>query len=226
MPNGTGPSALSPSRLTVCELFHSIQGESSWAGTPCSFVRLAGCHLRCTWCDTPYAFTGGTPMEIDQVVAEIASADLPIVEITGGEPLLQPAVYPLMEILVDRNRPVLLETSGTLDIARVPEGVHRIMDLKPPGSGQEAHNRLDNLDLLDRRDEVKMVLTDRQDYLWARQMAARFHLVERVGCVIFSPVHQRLAPALLASWILEDRLHVRLGIQLHRVIWPDRDRGA
>jgi 7-carboxy-7-deazaguanine synthase len=213
-------------KLTITEIFHSIQGESTWAGVPCSFVRLARCHLRCVWCDTAYSFYGGTAMTLDEVVAEVAAADLPLVEVTGGEPLLQPAVYPLMDRLLERGRPVLLETSGAVSIERVPEAVHRIVDMKPPGSGEERRNDYANLQRLTARDELKFVLLDRRDYDWSVALLQQSGAVKRVRAVTFSPVHGTLDPAQLAEWLVADRLNVRLGLQLHKLIWPGIDKGV
>jgi 7-carboxy-7-deazaguanine synthase len=211
--------------LSITEIFHSIQGESTWTGIPCSFVRLAGCNLRCTWCDTTYSFTGGTQMTVAEIIADVARADLPIVEVTGGEPLLQKAVYPLLDALLAREKPVLLETSGALTIADVPEQVHRIVDMKAPGSGEEDKNHYPNLDLLTARDELKIVVLDRRDYEWSWELMSRYEVMDRVRAVTLQPVADRLDPAMLASWIIADHLPVRLGVQLHKVIWPDAEKG-
>ncbi len=211
--------------LLITEIFHSIQGESTWAGTPCSFVRLARCHLRCVWCDTTYSFHGGERMELDAIVAEVERADLPIVEVTGGEPLLQPNVYPLMERLLARGRPVLLETSGAVDIGKVPAGVHRIVDMKAPGSGEVARNEYGNLAQLRAGDELKIVLAGRGDYDWAVALLGE-HGIDPAVPVTFSPVHGDLDAAELWSWIVADRLRVRLGLQLHKVIWPAATMGV
>jgi 7-carboxy-7-deazaguanine synthase len=212
--------------LTVNEIFHSIQGESTLAGAPCVFVRLTGCDLRCTWCDTPYAFTEGRRMSVAEVVEAAAAFGCPLVEITGGEPLLQGDVYPLMEALRDRGMTVLLETGGHISVDRVPAGIVRIVDVKCPGSGEAARNHWPNLDLLAPADQVKFVILDRADYEFARDAVARHRLAARCAAVLFSPVHGALRPDELASWILEDRLAVRLQLQVHKYIWGAHARGV
>ena len=217
--------SLNANTLSICEIFDSIQGESTWAGLPCTFIRLAGCHLRCSWCDTSYSFTGGKKLTCSHVFERVKDANRPIVEVTGGEPLLQPAVYPLLEALLKLNRPVLLETSGTLDISNVPSDVHRIVDMKAPSSGVVDRNCYENLDLLDQRDELKIVILNRGDYEWARELVQSKLTHQRARAIVFSPVHGKLDAAELSEWILEDSLAVRLGLQLHKVIWPDAERG-
>ena len=212
--------------LTINEIFHSIQGESTSAGAPCVFVRLTACDLRCAWCDTPYAFTEGRKRTVDDVVGEVAAFGCPLVEITGGEPLLQEDVYPLMSALLARGLTVLLETGGHISVERVPDGVVKIVDVKCPGSGESARNHWPNLDLVGQRDEVKFVIQDRADYEFAREVARRHALTERCGAVLFSPVHGVLAPADLAAWILADRLPVRLQLQVHKYIWGAHARGV
>ncbi len=212
--------------LTINEIFYSIQGESTYSGRPCVFVRLTACDLRCVWCDTPYAFTEGRKWTLDETIAEVERHACDLVEVTGGEPLLQPGVYPLMQALVDRGKTVLLETGGHLPIDRVPAGVVRIVDVKCPGSGEAARNHWPNLDLVGRADEVKFVIADRADYEFARGVLGERRLAERVGAVLFSPVHGRLEPKLLARWILEDGLPVRLQLQLHKYIWGPEVRGV
>ncbi len=211
--------------LQVSEIFHSIQGESTHAGRPCVIVRLSGCNLRCAWCDTRYAFHDGRPMSVDEVLGEVARHGCDLVELTGGEPLLQPEATPLLGALLARGYGVLLETGGSLPIEDVPEGVVRIVDVKCPGSGEVLGNRWENLDHLRERDELKFVISGRQDYLWAADQVRERRLASRCA-VLFSPVHGALDPAELAGWILEDRLPVRLQIQVHKVLWPDRSRGA
>ena len=206
--------------LIVNEIFHSIQGESSYAGLPCVFVRLTGCNLRCVWCDTAYAFTEGVVMSLDRILAKVQSFHCQLVEVTGGEPLLQPAVLPLLTRLCDAGLTVLLETSGALDIAPVDPRVIKIMDLKCPGSGEATKNRYENLQHLTDRDEVKFVLADRTDYDWAKQ-----HLPP-CGHVLFSPVWGQLPLQTLAEWILADRLNVRLQTQWHKHIWAPHARGV
>ncbi|MDF1562465.1 MAG: radical SAM protein [Deltaproteobacteria bacterium] len=212
--------------LKLIELYRSLQGESTLAGEPCVFIRTAGCNLRCVWCDSEYTFTGGEPWTLEAILAEVERLGPGHVELTGGEPLLQPAVIPLMERLLEAGREVLLETSGSLSLEGVPAAVRKIVDLKAPGSGEEARNRWENLERLGPRDELKLVLADREDYLWAREQLARRDLASRCGRVLFSPVEGRLEPARLAAWILEDRLAVRLNLQLHRILWPESSRGV
>ena len=212
--------------LTVNEIFHSIQGESTYAGCPCVFVRLTACDLRCRWCDTPYAFHEGSKMSVDEVVADVEARGCDVVEVTGGEPLLQPDVYPLMQRLLDSGKTVLLETGGQRSIANVPAGVIRIMDVKCPGSGESDKNDWNNLSNLTPRDEVKFVIADRADYEFARDVVRREGLPERVNAVHFSPVHGELAPQLLSQWVIEERLPVRVQLQLHKYIWSPDTRGV
>lgn len=212
--------------LTVSEIFHSIQGESTYAGRPCVFVRLSACDLRCRWCDTPYAFTGGQRRTVEDVVAEVEGYGCDLVEITGGEPLLQEDVYPLMTHLVESGRTVLLETGGHLSTERVPPGVVTVLDVKCPASGEAAHTHWSNLDRLGQRDEVKFVIGDRDDYEFARDIVVRRGLAGRVGAVLLSPVHGEMAPETLAAWILADCLPVRLQLQVHKYIWGADARGV
>jgi len=212
--------------LTITEIFHSIQGESTYAGAPCVFVRLTGCDLRCAWCDTPYAFSEGREAAVDEVVATVASFGCPLVEITGGEPLLQDDVYPLMAALLSRGMTVLLETGGQLSVDRVPAGVVKILDVKCPGSGESARNHWPNLDRLQPADQVKFVILDRADYEFARHVVMRHEIASRCAAVLFSPVHGALDPAELAAWILADRLPVRLQLQVHKLIWGAHARGV
>jgi 7-carboxy-7-deazaguanine synthase len=212
--------------LTVFEIYTSIQGESTHAGRPCSFVRLAACDLRCAWCDTPYAFTGGKKMSVEEVVARVVELRCPLVELTGGEPLLQKAAIPLMERLLETGHQVLLETGGHLSVAEVPGRVVRIVDVKCPGSGEAARMHWPNLDLLQPHDEVKFVLADRADYEYARDVVARHDLTAKVAAVLFSPVHGGLDAQPLSQWILEDHLQVRLQLQLHKYIWSPETRGV
>jgi 7-carboxy-7-deazaguanine synthase len=214
-----------PSRLRVNEIFQSVQGEGTRVGVRCVFIRLTGCHLRCTWCDTAYAFTEGEWFTLEDVLARVRRFACPTVEVTGGEPLIQPAVFPLLSRLADEYATVLLETSGTLSLAGVDPRVVRIMDVKCPGSGESDHNLWPNIDLLTPRDEVKFVLLDRADYDWAREVVRRYDLLRRCT-VLFSPVHDRLAPTELAGWMLADRLDVRVGLQLHKLLWPTETRGV
>ncbi|MFP5379243.1 MAG: radical SAM protein [Vicinamibacteria bacterium] len=212
--------------LTINEIFHSIQGESTYAGEPCVFVRLTACDLRCSWCDTPYAFHEGRKMSVDEVLAEVRTYDCPTVEITGGEPLLQPDVVPLMTRLVDEGRRVLLETGGHRSLDGVPAGVTTIMDVKCPGSGEAARQDVANFQRLRPHDQVKFVIRDRADYEFARDVLAREALAGRVAAVLFSPVHGVLEPKTLAAWVLEDRLPVRLHLQAHKYIWGADVRGV
>ena len=212
--------------LTVTEIFHSIQGESSYAGLPCVFVRLTGCDLRCSWCDTAYAFHEGRRREVDEVMEEVASYGCRLVEVTGGEPLLQADVYLLLQRLLDAGYQVLVETGGHVPVDLVPEGVVRIMDVKCPGSGEAAKMRWDNLARLGSRDEVKFVIGDRADYDYAKTVVERDDLPSRVGAVLFSPVHGQLPPADLAAWVLADRLPVRVQLQVHKYIWEPATRGV
>ena len=212
--------------LTVFEIYPSIQGESTHAGRPCVFVRLAACDLRCAWCDTPYAFTGGQKMTVEAVVERVQSFGCPLVELTGGEPLLQKDAVPLMARLVDAGHEVLVETGGHLSIADVPEAVARIVDVKCPGSGEASKMHWPNLDVLRRRDEVKFVIADRADYEYARDVVSRHALAGKVAAVLFSPVHGVQDPQALAAWILADHLPVRLQLQLHKYIWSPDTRGV
>lgn len=214
--------------LAVTEIFHSIQGESTWAGAPCTFVRLTGCPLRCVWCDTEYAFHGGERMSIESILGEVKARDCSLVEITGGEPLSQPAASALASVLLDEGYTVLVETSGAIDVSGLDERVHKIMDLKCPGSGEESRNLWDNLDHLTPRDEVKFVVKDRTDYAWARDTIRKRGLDRRVQegrlrALLISPVWGDIDLEQLAGWILEDGLPVRFQMQLHKLVWgPER----
>ena len=212
--------------LTINEIFHSIQGESTHAGRPCVFVRLTACDLRCRWCDTPYAFHEGRKMTVDEVVADVEARGCPVVEVTGGEPLLQPDVYPLMQRLLDAGKTVLIETGGHRSIAQVPAGVIRIVDVKCPGSGESEKNDWSNLAELTPSDEVKFVIADRADYDFARDVVEREQLDGKVAAVLFSPVHGELDPKQLAEWVIADRLSVRVQLQVHKYIWSPQTRGV
>lgn len=212
--------------LTVNEIFYSIQGESTYAGRPCVFVRLTACDLRCSWCDTPYAFYEGRKVPVDEVVREVERFGCPLVEITGGEPLLQEDVYPLMQSLLESGRTVLIETGGHIDVSRVPDAVIKVMDVKCPGSGEAARNEWANLDRLTKHDQVKFVIKDRTDYEFARDVLRRYELDRRCDAVLFSPVHGVLDPQALSVWVLEDRLPVRLQLQIHKYIWGADVRGV
>ncbi len=212
--------------LTINEIYFSVQGESTWAGLPCVFVRLTFCDLRCTYCDTEYAFYQGKKQSLGEIVDAVAAYDCPLVEVTGGEPLLQKNVLPLMTLLADLGKTVLLETSGAHDIAPVDPRVHRIMDLKTPGSGEVERNLLANLEQLAERDEVKFVIGSREDYEWSRQKVLTHRLPERVRAVLFSPIFGRIDPREIVDWILADKLPVRFQLQLHKFIWTPTQRGV
>lgn len=212
--------------LTVNEIFYSIQGESTRAGVPCVFVRLTACDLRCTWCDTPYAFHEGRKMSVEEVVAAVERHNCPVVEVTGGEPLLQDDVYPLMERLLALGHTVMLETGGHRPIDRVPRAVIKVVDVKCPGSGETDKNDWSNLNRLAPHDEVKFVVQDRADYEFARDVMARYDLPSRAAAVLVSPVHGRLDPQTLSEWMLADHLPARLQLQLHKFIWHPTTRGV
>jgi 7-carboxy-7-deazaguanine synthase len=212
--------------LVVHEIYRSLQGESTFVGRPCTFVRLSACNLRCRWCDTPEAFTGGTRMALGDVVERALALGTEVVEVTGGEPLLQAGALPLMRALCDAGKVVLIETSGERDVSGVDPRVHRIMDLKAPGSGESERNRWENLVHLTGRDEVKIVLADRADYEWAREVIAREDLPAKVGAVLLSPVWGALDPKELAAWVLEDELRVRVQVQLHKIVWGADTKGV
>jgi 7-carboxy-7-deazaguanine synthase len=223
--------------MFVTEIFRSIQGESSYAGLPCVFVRLTGCNLRCVWCDTAYAFHGGTKMELNEVLARVRELSGvqagSLVELTGGEPLLQPECVPLAERLLAAGHTVLIETSGERPVQPLPREVVKIVDVKCPDSGEGGTFRLENLEALERKDEIKFVISSRRDYEFARDFTREHGLSERVGHVLFSPViadplgnWPGLEARLLAEWILADRLAVRLGMQIHKFIWDPATRGV
>ena len=239
--------------MTISEIFRSIQGESTRAGLPCIFVRLTGCNLRCTWCDTAYAFHGGTKMSVDEVLARVedlsnvavgessgtagtvpgSARGLSLVELTGGEPLLQPEVIPLARKLLDRGYTVMIETSGERPVADLPRDVIKIVDVKCPDSGEPDTFRLENLNALDGKDEIKFVVSSRRDYEFAREFTLQNGLAQRVHQVVFSPVHADPEGAWsgmnareLAEWILADGLPVRLGLQLHKFVWHPATRGV
>jgi 7-carboxy-7-deazaguanine synthase len=210
--------------LRVTEIFHSIQGESTWAGLPCTFIRLTGCPLRCVWCDTEYAFHGGERMTMDDIIARVDSFGTKLVEITGGEPLVHRGAFALAERLLERGYTVLVETSGAVDVAALDKRVHKIMDLKCPGSGESTKNLWSNLAHLTPRDEIKFVIADRADYEWAVAAILEHGLDERVRdgelrALLISPVWDTMDLRQLSEWVLEDRLPVRLQVQLHKLIW-------
>ena len=212
--------------VTINEIFYSVQGESTYAGRPCVFVRLTACDLRCSWCDTPYAFHEGTKRSVEDVVAEVERYDCNLVEVTGGEPLLQEDVYALMTGLLASGKTVLLETGGHRSTARVPDPVVTILDIKCPGSGEAERMDWANLSRLRARDEVKFVINDRADYEYAREAIVRHQLAERAAAVHMSPVHGVLSPRTLSEWVLTDQLPVRVQLQIHKYIWPADMRGV
>jgi len=217
--------------LRVTEIFHSIQGESTWAGLPCTFVRLTGCPLRCVWCDTEYAFFGGEKLSLEDILRRVQEMGTGLVEVTGGEPLIHPNAFVLVEELLERGFTVLVETSGAVDVGPLNPRAHKIMDLKCPGSGEVEKNLWSNLRHLTARDEVKFVVKDRVDYEWARTVIRERGLDERLQtgslrAILVSPVWEEVELKDLASWILEDALPVRLQVQLHKLIWDPNARGV
>lgn len=212
--------------LTVNEIYGSVQGESTFAGERCAFIRLTFCDLRCTYCDTEYAFYEGKKKTVAEILKEVEALAIPLVEITGGEPLLQPNTPILARALCDQGYTVLIETAGAHDISVLDERVIRIMDLKCPDSGMADRNRWTNIAHLRRRDEVKFVIGSRHDYEWAREQVARHELAGRVRAVLFSPVFGRIPPRAIVEWILEDRLPVRFQLQMHKFIWSPAERGV
>ena len=213
-------------KLTVNEIYLSVQGESTWVGLPCVFVRLTFCDLRCTYCDTEYAFYEGNKMALEEIVEKVRSFGCPLVEVTGGEPLLQPNCVPLLQMLCEAGFTVLLETSGAHDIASVDPRVHRIMDLKTPSSGEEARNLYANIAHLTLHDELKFVVGSREDYEWAREKIRAHDLSTKVNAVLLSPVFGKIAPSDMVAWMLEDKLPARFQLQMHKFIWEPRARGV
>jgi 7-carboxy-7-deazaguanine synthase len=216
--------------LTINEIYLSIQGESTWAGLPCVFVRLTFCDLRCNYCDTAYAFYEGEKKKLPEIVDEVLKFKCPLVEITGGEPLLQKNVLPLMTVLADAGKTVLLETSGAHDISKVDRRVHRIMDLKTPGSGECDRNLWSNIEHLTRRDEVKFVIGSREDYEWSCEKMREHNLAARCHAVLFSPIFGRIEPREIVEWMLADSrqsgLGARFQLQMHKFIWSPTQRGV
>ena len=212
--------------MVITEIFKSIQGESTFAGLPCIFVRLTGCNLRCTWCDTAYAFHGGKRMTVEEVLAQVHQLGGKLVEITGGEPLLQNEVYPLTDRLLAEGFQVLVETSGERNISKLARTVIKVLDVKCPGSGEGGTFCLDNLGALDRKDQVKFVIADEIDYSFARDFMLKHDVGKRVAEVILSPVFGKLHPRQLTEWILRDGLEVRLGLQIHKFIWDPETHGV
>ncbi len=212
--------------LTVNEIYASIQGESTWAGERCVFVRLTFCDLRCTYCDTEYAFYEGKKRPLEEIVEEVLALDCPLVEITGGEPLLQPNVLPLMKDLCDRGCTLLIETSGAHDIGKIDPRVHRIMDLKTPSSGECARNLYENIPLLTDRDEVKFVIGSEEDYEWSREKIREHGLSERCRAVLLSPVFGKVEAASIVDWMIRDKLDARFQLQMHKFIWAPTERSV
>jgi 7-carboxy-7-deazaguanine synthase len=214
------------SSVVVKEIYLSLQGESSHAGKLCTFVRLTGCHLRCSYCDSEFAFRGGERMEVDQVIERVKALGAPMVEVTGGEPLLQPGVYPLMEKLLEAGFIVLLETSGAIDVRLVPPKVHKIVDLKTPSSGESDRNDYRVLDSMNENDELKFVIGSREDYEWSRRVIQERKLAQKPYGLLFSTVFGKLSPEALAGWVIDDKLPVRFQLQLHKFVWDPNARGV
>lgn len=208
------------SRLRINEIFFSLQGEARTVGMPTVFIRLTGCPLRCSYCDTTYAFQGGEWMSLDEIVNSVMQYETAHVTVTGGEPLAQPVCIELLTLLCDKGYQVSLETSGALDISRVDRRVSRVMDLKTPGSGEQSRNLLENIEQFTTHDQLKFVICDRNDYMWAREMIIRYELATRCE-VLISPSHGQINARELAEWVLEDRLPVRFQLQLHKLLWGD-----
>jgi len=216
---------MSETTLKVCEIFSSIQGESTFAGLPCVFVRLAGCALNCRWCDTDYARGESQKMSLDQIATVVRGFGLPLVELTGGEPLEQVGSIELMKLLLEEGFEILLETNGAEDISKVPAGVRRIMDVKCPSSGMAGRMRWSNFDFITQGDEIKFVIAGREDFAYALKVIEQYHLVQRCP-VLLAPVWGELEPTHLAGWILESALPLRMQMQLHKVIWGIEARGV
>jgi 7-carboxy-7-deazaguanine synthase len=212
--------------MKVSEIFYSIQGESSFAGRPFAFIRLTGCNLRCTYCDTAYAFHEGTDLSIDEILEKIGTFLTRFVLVTGGEPMLQKSVHELFGKLLESGYTVLVETGGQIPLAEVDPRVHKIMDFKCPSSGMEAHNFYENVRYLNPEDEVKFVVGDRQDFDWACEIIRRYDLTSRVADILFSPVFSKLPDQDLAAWVLNCGLRIRMQVQMHKIIWPDIQRGV
>jgi 7-carboxy-7-deazaguanine synthase len=212
--------------MKVNEIFYSIQGESSYMGRPCVFIRLTGCNLRCRFCDTEYAFYEGREMSTREILDELSSYSTKLALVTGGEPLLQAAVHELFRELLDRGYTVCVETGGHMPLERVDPRVHKIMDLKCPGSGMSNRNRYENIEYLTNADEVKFVVCDRTDFDWACEVIRRYNLPSRVGTILLSPVYGELPYDQLARWLLDCDLPVRMQLQMHKLIWPDAKRGV
>lgn len=223
----SSPTTTKPVRLQITEIYLSVQGESTWSGLPCTFIRLTGCPLRCTYCDTEYAFFGGEKMALEAILQRVSELGCPLVQVTGGEPLAQPNCIPLLQALVDAGFKVLLETSGAFPIENVPAEVVRIVDLKCPSSGELHRNLLENLQHLQPHDEVKFVMGSRDDYEWSRDQVLAHDLQNRVHSVLFSCVFGKIEPAEVIQWLLDDQLwKVRFQLQAHKFIWPPDAQGV
>lgn len=214
-------NTVSSNTLRITEIFFSLQGESRTVGLPTVFVRLTGCPLRCQYCDTAYAFEGGVLLPLEDILEQVAQHNPVYVTVTGGEPLAQPNVIPLLRLLCDAGYQVSLETGGALPVDAVDPRVSKVLDLKTPGSGEMSRNHLPNIEQLSRADQIKFVLCDRQDYEWARYQIDALNLPARVDEILFSPSANQLDPTALAGWILQDKLRVRMQLQLHKIIWGD-----
>jgi 7-carboxy-7-deazaguanine synthase len=212
--------------MKINEIFYSIQGESSFAGWPCAFIRLTGCNLRCTYCDTQYAFHEGTEMSIPEILQAIDAFPTRLVLVTGGEPMLQRSVHELLAELLNRDYTVLLETGGQISLTEVDLRVHKIMDFKCPSSGMEIHNDYSNVLYLTQKDELKFIVGDRRDFDWACDLIQQYDIVSRSGAVVFSPIYMKLSYSELANWVLNSGLRVRMQLQLHKIIWSDISRGV
>ncbi len=211
--------------LIVNEIFYSIQGESTFSGRPCAFIRLTGCNLRCSYCDTRYAYTEGIEMEISEILNRVTEFGCPLVEVTGGEPLLQDETPHLVYQLLEAGYEVLMETNGSLDIDKIDGRCIRIVDIKCPTSNESHQNDLANIERLNPGDQIKLLIGSRTDYEYAKKIMEQIGSRLDTGHILFSPVHGKMVPAMLANWMLEDRLRVRLQLQLHKIIWPDIERG-
>jgi 7-carboxy-7-deazaguanine synthase len=212
--------------MKVNEIFYSIQGESSYAGQPCAFIRMSGCNLRCIYCDSQYAFFEGTEMSVPEILQAVGAFATRLVLVTGGEPMLQKPVHELFERLLESGYTVLVETGGQVSLADVDPRVHKIMDFKCPSSEMQSHNDYGNVQYLTRNDEVKFVVTDRQDFDWACDIVRRYDLASRAGAILVSPVYQKLSYSVLADWVLRCGIPIRLQLQLHKIVWPDIQRGV
>jgi 7-carboxy-7-deazaguanine synthase len=212
--------------VVVKEIYLSLQGESSHQGLLCAFVRLTGCHLRCSYCDSEFSFRGGTRRKIVDVVDEVLALNTPMVEVTGGEPLLQPGVYPLMDAFLKRGLTVLLETSGAIDVRLVPQAVHKIVDMKTPSSGEVDRNDFRNFTSMNHRDELKFVIGSREDYEWTKRLIEEHSLQTKPFSLLYSTVFSKLNPTQLAKWVIEDRLPGRFQLQQHKYLWDPNARGV